>query len=62
MFMKIQIFIPPDVADRARAIATSEHRDIHRQIEKFVIDAVRQYPEVGPPEAAPEEETAINAP
>jgi hypothetical protein len=39
--MRLQITLPAEVADRARAMAEFEHRDVRRQIEKIVIDAMR---------------------
>jgi hypothetical protein len=44
MFMRLHIALPPDVSERVRTIADTEHRDIRRQIEKIVIDSVREYP------------------
>jgi hypothetical protein len=43
--MRLQIALPPDVGERVRTMAESEHRDVRRQIEKIVIDAVRGYAE-----------------
>jgi hypothetical protein len=40
--MKLQITIPEETADRARAMAEFEHRDVRRQIEKIIIDAMRE--------------------
>ena len=45
--MRLQIALPPDVGERVRTIAESEHRDIRHQIEKIVIDAVRNFPDQG---------------
>lgn len=43
--MRLQITLPPDVGDRVRNIAETEHRDVRRQIEKILIDSVRQIPD-----------------
>jgi hypothetical protein len=48
--MRLHIALPPDVGERVRTIAETEHRDVRRQIEKILIDSVRQYPDVAPPE------------
>jgi hypothetical protein len=40
--MRVQITIPEETADRARAMAAQEHRDLRRQIEKIVIDAMKK--------------------
>ena len=44
--MRLHITLPPDVSERVRTIADTEHRDIRRQIEKILIDSVRQYPTI----------------
>ena len=53
MFMRLHIALPPDVSERVRTIADTEHRDVRRQIEKILIDSVRQYPEAAPLEPPP---------
>jgi hypothetical protein len=56
VFMRLQINIPLDVAGQLRNIADAQHRDIRRQVEKFVIDSVREYSDVETPEPSSEEE------
>ncbi|MDP3850383.1 MAG: hypothetical protein Q8Q59_07765 [Luteolibacter sp.] len=44
---RIGITLPPELAERLRAIATREHRSITRQIEHFLKTAIPPAPEPG---------------